>query len=78
MFSNEVGSFCSSLGRHMVGKEKTMSKPKGRKALLLYGQGEHGQEVLPEAGSVESILIGVCSWTKKNTPRQAVCRGGNR
>ena len=38
VFSNEPGSFCSSLGHYKVGKEKTMSKPKGRKALLLYGQ----------------------------------------
>ena len=35
IFSNEVGSFCSSLGHYGVGKEKTMSKSKGRKALLL-------------------------------------------
>lgn len=38
VFSNEPGSFCSSLGHYKVGKEKTMSKPKGRKALVLYGQ----------------------------------------
>ena len=38
VFSNEPRSFCSSLGHYKVGKEKTMSKPKGRKALVLYGK----------------------------------------
>lgn len=38
VFSNELGSSCSSLGHYRVGKEKTMSAPKGRKALLLYGK----------------------------------------
>lgn len=28
VFSNESGSFCSSLGHYRIGKEKTMSKPK--------------------------------------------------
>ena len=37
VFSNEIGSFCSSLGHYKISREKTMSKPKGRKALLLYG-----------------------------------------
>ena len=30
VYSNEPGSFCSSLGHYKVGKEKTMGKPKGR------------------------------------------------
>ncbi len=38
VFSNEIGSFCSSLGHYRVGREKIMSKPKGRKVLLLYGK----------------------------------------
>ena len=46
MFSNEIGSFCSSLGHYRVGKEKTMSKPKGRKALLLYGRDKTNSNAL--------------------------------
>ena len=38
VFSNEVGRFCSSLGHYKDGREKTMNKRKGRKALLLYGK----------------------------------------
>ena len=46
VFSNEVGSFCSSLGHYGVGKEKTMSKPKRRKALLLYGKDKTNSNAL--------------------------------
>ena len=46
VFSNEVGSFCSSLGHYKVGKKKTMSKPKGRKALLLYGRDKTNSNAL--------------------------------
>lgn len=53
VFSNEIGSFCSSLGHCRVGKEKTMSKPRGRKALLLYGQGQDQQQC-PAKGNAYS------------------------
>lgn len=46
VFSNEVGSFCSSLGYYRVGTEKTMSKREGRKALLLYGLDETNSNAL--------------------------------
>ena len=46
VFSNEPGSFCSSLGHYSVGKEKIMSKPKGRKALLLYGKDKTNSNAL--------------------------------
>lgn len=46
VFSNEPGSFCSSLGHYKVGKEKTMSKPKGRKALVLYGKDKTNSNAL--------------------------------
>lgn len=46
VFSNETGSFCSSLGHYRVGKEKAMSKPKGRKALLLYGMDKTNSNAL--------------------------------
>ena len=46
VFSNELGSFCSSLGHYRVGMEKTMSKPKGRKALVLYGKDKTNSNAL--------------------------------
>lgn len=46
VFSNDPGSFCSSLGHYRVGKEKTMSKPMGRKALLLYGRDKTNSNAL--------------------------------
>lgn len=37
VFSNEIGSLCSSLGHYKIGKERTMNSIKGRPALNLYG-----------------------------------------
>ena len=37
IFSNEIGSLCSSLGHYKIGKERTMNSIKGRPALNLSG-----------------------------------------
>lgn len=37
MFSNEVGSLCSSLGHYKIGRERAMKKPRGRMAFTLVG-----------------------------------------
>ena len=57
VFSNEPGSFCSSLGHYKVGKEKTMSKPKGRKALLLYGQDKTNSNALQRGILIHPVSL---------------------
>ena len=57
VFSNEVGSFCSSLGHYKVGKEKTMSKPRGRKALLLYGRDKTNSNALQRGILIHPVSL---------------------
>ena len=57
VFSNESGSFCSSLGHYRVGKEKTMSKPKGRKALLLYGKDNTNSNALKRGILIHPVSL---------------------
>ena len=57
VFSNEVGSFCSSSGHYRVGKEKTMSKPQGRKALLLYGMDKTNSNALQRGILIHPVSL---------------------
>ena len=57
VFSNEIGSFCSSLGHYKVGKEKTMSKPRGRKALLLYGRDKTNSNALQRGILIHPVSL---------------------
>lgn len=57
VFSNEIGSSCSSLGHYSVGKEKTMGKPKGRKALLLYGKDKTNSNALQRGILIHPVSL---------------------
>ena len=57
VFSNEVGSFCSSLGHYKVGKEKTMSKPRGRKTLFLYGKDKTNSNALQRGILIHPVSL---------------------
>ena len=57
VFSNELGSFCSSLGHYRVGMEKTMSKPKGRKALVLYGKDKTNSNALQRGILIHPVSL---------------------
>ena len=57
VFSNEPGSFCSSLGHYKVGREKAMSKPKGRKALVLYGKDKTNNNALQRGILIHPVSL---------------------
>lgn len=57
VFSNEPGSFCSSLGHYKVGREKAMSKPKGRKALVLYGKDKTNSNALQRGILIHPVSL---------------------
>lgn len=57
VFSNEIGSFCSSLGHYKVGNEKTMSKPKGRKALVLHGMDKANSNALQRGILIHPVRL---------------------
>ena len=57
VFSNEIGSFYSSLGHYRVGREKTMSKPKGRKALVLYGKDKTNSNALKRGILIRPVSL---------------------
>ncbi len=57
VFSNKIGSFCSSLGHYKVGREKIMSKPKGRKALVLHGNDKTNSNALQRGILIHPVRL---------------------
>ncbi len=57
VFSNNIGSFCSSLGHYKVGREKIMSKPKGRKALVLHGNDKTNSNALQRGILIHPVRL---------------------
>lgn len=49
--------FCSSLGHYKVGREKTMSKPNGRKALVLYGMDKTNSNALQRGILIHPVRL---------------------
>lgn len=57
VFSNEIGSFSSSLGHYKISREKTMSKPNGRKALVLHGMDKTNSNALQRGILIHPVRL---------------------